>query len=335
MYPQMIGGKLLGEGAKGFVQDNQYTDKDPHTFHNYIKNVLDDISELTLYHSPSVTSRINKDDDVRHTLLEILKNTAVVVKTFKGDNPKNHFLNELKANERIINLFPDARYHTIRHVVQYNSTAVYAIEISYKSNSRVKNNTYHIFSEGCSIQVLDFKFTRQSFDKFVREVKVILDTIHSIDFYHNDIKPTNVIYCNKSNAFKVIDWELAETLPKRPYLWSETGSKFFCHPLKLYIAGTPNAIARRMMTFYVMYGKETWVKNLKAFGVIKSLAGASFDNILKKYNKLTTRQLQAKFGPYFDNWAFAVTIILLAEKNGVEAPKDVIDELLQPFMVTY
>lgn len=326
------GGKIYGEGNKGYVQDNRCIYKDPKTFCMFIDNTISFIEKITLYNTVSKKYIIDDVTKIQNILSEIVSNKNVVVKTFKGDEPKEQFFNEINANHRILKYLPNPLYHTIKPVISYKLKPIYALSIHYIDGTQSKNVSYHIFSEGCSTQILDYKFTQQSFNKFVKDIKSALDSVHSRKFFHNDIKPANMIYCANSDRFKVIDWELGAVLPKKPYKWTETGGKFFCHPLKLYLAGTPNMIARRMMSLYVLYGKETWVKNLKSFPTLKKLTAFSFDYILDNYGNLSTIELQQKFGPYFDNWGLAISIILLADKNKVKAPKDIVNELLEPFM---
>jgi hypothetical protein len=68
---------------------------------------------------------------------------------------------------------------------------------------------------------------------------------------------------------------------------------------------------------------------------LKSFGASSFDYIVNRYSNLSSLKLHNMYAPFYDNYSFALLLILLAEKNNIKAPKDSIDEKLAPFMPSY
>lgn len=328
----LSGGKFYGEGAKGRVEDTRCIFKDTKTFCKYINDVLSSIEKITLYHTLSSKVTLSKKIDIMHVIGLLGKNDITLTKTYKQGSidVKEEFTRELQANTEISkHLKP--MYHTLKPAFVYKSLPVNGVCMMYTVESGL-TPTYHLFTEACSTQPTDFKFTQTTFNKFVKEIKECLDSLHAAGWNHNDIKPDNMIYCARSNRFKVVDWGMSSSHKTKPFAFNETGTKYYNHPLMFYLAGIPAFVSRRLMAYSLLVGKHTWTKKLKTQDIVQSLSTSSFDYILSRYSKLNSKELHAKFAPHYDNYAFAITLLLLADKNNVKAPKDIVDKLLEPFM---
>lgn len=322
------GGKLYGEGMKGFVEDAPCIKNDSKTFCAFLHDQVDAFNRIILYDKLLHTKVISKQEDIVRVIEEIKKAKNIVAKTFKDPSSKENFLNELKATERVARSL-DSKYHTLSHGFTFKGMKVFGMEITHKEHHA---SSYHVFSEGCSVQILDINFTQAMFDKFVSDMKHNLDALHKVGLYHNDMKPDNMIYCSNSKRFKLIDWELSSSLPNNPPDYTKCGTTLYNHPLKFYLGGLPAIIARHSTMYSLYMGKHTWVTKLKSFNHIQTFIKSSFDFIIASETHLSKRQLHKKFYPFYDGFALALSIIFLAEKFKLNMPYDVVDELMGGFV---
>ena len=193
--------------------------------------------------------------------------------------------------------------------------------------------SFHIFSEGCSTQIMHIKFTQRFFDKFVKEIGETLDIIQDLGYQHHDIKPDNMIYCKHTDRFKIIDWELVthESAPLGRY-W-EMGNTLFNHPIKFYLGGLPAFIAKRLPArFAVKKNKYHWVEKLQSFEHLNLLTTTSFDYLVKKHSGELAEKVYKRYMPHLDKYAFGQSIVLLADKNKVEIPIETVRELMAPLL---
>jgi len=320
------GGKFYGEGMKGYVEDARCIKDDDRTFCRWLESNQDEITKAELY---SNFKKLTIDATAFKTkvvpLIRSSKN--IVAKTFKGENPKDYFLNELRASKIVAKTLPDHTYHTVAPGFVYDGMPVYGLVLHKKETT-----TYHIFSEGCSTQILDVKFDQKLFDKFIKDILEGFDKIHAAGLYHNDVKPDNMIYCGATNRFKIIDWELAAKFSKTPTKYSQSGTTLYNHPMKFYIGGLPAFISRLLPSYSLVIGKHKWVKELKAWPHIKQFITNSFDFAVASNCHLTKEQLHKKFAPHYDNFAFALTILFLADKHQLKVPKGLVAKLMGPFV---
>lgn len=328
------GGKLYnqGHGKKLRVEDTRCIFRDSKTFCKYLDTVLNEIDKLVLYHSSTSKVTVTAKEDILKLVGALNKSEKVITKTYEGDDTHATFERELTANLTIISSLKQT-YHTLIPVFTWKGKPVYGISLVYKAEKAP--STFHLFSEACGTSVLEFKFTQTSFNKFVKELKESLDAIHDIGWNHNDINPENMVFCSQSNRFKIINWEFASVVPSKPYELARCGDKYFNHPLKFYLAGMPAFVAKKLMSYSLLVGKQGWSRKLKAQGIVQSLSASSFEYIVTRYGnhaKLSNKELHARFDAFYDNYAFAICILLLADKHKVKASKEVVDELLKPFM---
>jgi serine/threonine protein kinase len=324
------GGKFYGEGMKGYVEDAPCIKDDHKTFCKYFTDNQTDIAKVSLYNVDLKHIDVKEPSEITNILNMLKEAKTIVAKTFKGNNPVEPFKNELKASKIIASTLPNPDYHTIAPAFIYKKVPVYGMVIEYES--AIKSKSFHIFSEGCSTQILNVKFDQKLFNKFVNDIKEGFDVIHKAGIYHNDVKPDNMIFCPKSNRFKIIDWELASFFPKKPINFRKCGTTLFNHPLKFYLGGLPSVIAKRLIEYSLLLGKHKWVSKCKSYPLVKAFAQTSFEHILSIHADKTKLQIHKLYAKFYDNYAFALTIILLADKHKLNVPKELIDDLLAPFI---
>jgi serine/threonine protein kinase len=329
----MIGGKVYRKTTKGTVEDTSCIYKDSKTFCKHMSTVLENVSGLTLFNSANAKFTLSDKKEIDDVIISMTRSSDMVTKTFKGSQPLKNFLHELNAYHEVMKILPNKKHHNIAPIMQFKSMPIFGLVLRYKDS---RKPTYHIFSEGCSIKVLDMEFTPKLFSKFAKDITEVLDTLRSKGYCHNDIKPDNLYYCATTDRFKIVDWGYASQMSTtKPLSSMQRGSMFYSHPLKLYLSGLPSSVARRSMQIASLTRKEKWTRKLNSMIPLKSFGASSFDYIVNRYSNLSSLKLHNMYAPFYDNYSFALLLILLAEKNNIKAPKDSIDEKLAPFMPSY
>jgi len=323
-------GKLYGEGMKGYVEDCNCIKDDKKTFCQYLKKHRAQIKEISLYSSTSRSFKLDIDEEIDKIIGILNDKQGLVVKTFKGSHPKDGFIAEIKGFLKILSILKNKDYHTVHEGFVLKNEPIYGLCISYTN----KTNSYHTFTEGCSTPIDKMKFkSQEQFDIFVKHIYDALTAIHEQGYYHNDIKPDNMIYCAKDERFKLIDWELSSKMPAEPRPFYSGGTTLYNHPLKFYLGGLPAIICKQLIQYsVVILGKHKWVRKLKVFKTLKFLNSMSLDWILEKENTKSKVAIHRKYYPHFDNYAFAQSVLYLAEKHGMIAPSDLIADLMGPFL---
>jgi len=324
------GGKILNRGFKGVII-NMYNDN-PDDNHTLYKELLMNSGnkEISLI---TVDGSITLEDKDFDLILKLIKkrDKKVLVKkfvtsSFMFDSNAKNFNSEIEGYRQLIQIFKDnvTKYTTIKKGFSYKHKDIYGITF---------NNNYYVFLEKCFNTLDNIKFTEKTLAKCVKEIIEILDILNANNYIHNDIKPDNIIYCDKSKRFKLIDWELSSKLPTKPPPFYKGGTSLYNHPLKFYLGGLPGIIAKNLMMYSVnVLGKHKWVGKLKAYEHLQKLSKLSLEWILHKENGNSSLQIHKKYYPFYDNYAFAVTIIFLAERNRMKVPDDLIKKLMEPML---
>jgi len=320
-----------GQGAKGWVQDTPCAKQDPITFCSYMIETLGTIKKIILLGNNEKKKIYVTGSSGFTKVIDCLKDAKnIVTKTFLGRNAKTAFENEFRSNMVIINEM-NKRYHTLSPGFEWkDDEPIYGMIVVRNDDSRM----YHLFSEGCSTQVLNIKFNQRLFNKFIKDISSILDKLQAIGYMHNDIKPDNMIFCKNSNRFKIIDWELVTSVKEPPLKFYNSGNTTFNHSIRFYLGGLPSFVAKQIQSEYgVKRPKYEWVAKLSSFKELNLIMKTSFDYLLKRHNDDKDRKtLYKTLAPHFDKWAFAQMIILLAEKHGLKYPKEKIQEYMAPFL---
>jgi serine/threonine protein kinase len=89
-----------------------------------------------------------------------------------------------------------------------------------------------------------YSIDMKSIVEFIENMLQSIKVLNTAGIYHNDIKPANIVYCDKEKRFNLIDWGSAkkvtgiESCKKR-------GDPVFSSPMKLYIVYSGNPLLRK------------------------------------------------------------------------------------------
>uniref|UniRef100_A0A6C0CGV3 Protein kinase domain-containing protein n=1 Tax=viral metagenome TaxID=1070528 RepID=A0A6C0CGV3_9ZZZZ len=316
------GGKSISEGFRAKTIDVYDNDNsDSVNLYNMIKNQPSD--RILLYGlNKVIKTRGNKDE-----ILKLLENRDdFIAKVFKRGNiilgnSKTNFKSEMKAIKTISGIYKNDldKYTTFKPIFNYDGIDIYAI--SYRFN-------YFILQERCYSTLEKINFTQKEFNKFINEIYESLLILQKNNFIHNDIKADNIIKCN--GRYKLIDWDLASNIhnPYMSFAKGSGGNFVFNHPIKFYTYGIPIFLYKVMYAIFINYDKKTyeWLFNLRTFNYIKELS-------IKSAEYLAYNTDLNKLKNQFDMYSFAILIVFLAEKNNLEFPSDLVNELLAPFHI--
>ena len=345
------GGKILNRGFKGVVMEMYNNDvNDNKTLYNELMMNIKDISELSLI---TINGRIKIDEKDFNLILKLIKKRSkkVLVKKFDsssfmfGSNEKN-FNNEFEGYKQLIAIFKKdvSKYTTVKKGFTYKKQDIYGLV--YKKN-------YYIFLEKCYNTLENIKFTNKLLNKCTKEILEILNILNANNYIHNDIKPDNIILCRK--RFKIIDWESSNYIKDQAstFINTKNGNLLFNHPIKFYRIGVP-------YTFYkYIYDNEfftyRYLTNLKSPKKISNMVESSYNQVVIKYSKLSkiipeekNEKIKRKIEQqkitdikedknYYlklsDYYAFALTIIYMAEKNKIDYPHKIIDNILNYYFM--
>jgi len=318
------GGKIYGEGQAGIVKDIKYIKGDKNTlFYELNKNKNNKIKIYGIGKKEKIL--IIPKEKILNIIKKLKKN--LVVKKFKknlwffNNSNKNNFKNELTGYKEILKIFGEKelnKYTAIKPLFIINNIKIYGIST---------NKNYYSFSEYCSKSLDEINLTQELYNKFTKDIIKSLKILQKNHYIHNDIKPDNIMYCN--NQFKLIDWEMSKLLNKKIIELKYCGNTVFNHPIKYYLAGFPSYICRKLMDVEIFYyTKHNWIGQLKSYNEYKKRSINSFNKIIN--SKLTKQQIHNKFSKYFDNYAFAINLVYLAEKNKIKPNIKLINKLMKP-----
>ena len=315
------GGKIINRGYTGIVME-LFNNDDDNTLYNDLKKTKP--KDLTLI---AIDERIKipiKDLDSVLKLIRLNSKTTLakkfsyIIPLFNTDEKR--FNNELEGYKQLISMFGKdiSKYTTVKRGFEYDKKDIYGI---------LFNNTYYIFIEKCYKTIDNIKFTQKSLNKCVSDIAEVLDILKKNNYIHNDIKPDNIIYCNK--RFKLIDWESSNLIKNQTptFINSKNGNFTFNHPIKFYKMGLPYFFYRFIYDAEIQ--TYPYITDLKSPVIITEMVYNSFNEVLKKY-KNSPRDYYLKLADYY---SFAISIIYMAEKNNIDYPKKFINDILAKYFI--
>lgn len=316
------GGKIINRGYTGIVME-LFNDDDDTTLYNELKKA--NPKDLLLIGVKGKKVKVsNKNIDSILKLLR-LKSKFLLVKKFSYIIPlfntnEKRFNNELDGYKQLMSIFGDnvSKYTTVKKAFTYDDVDIYGLCF---------NNTYYIFIERCYKTIDNIKFTQKSFNKLASDIIEILDILNKNNYIHNDIKPDNIILCNK--RFKLIDWESSNLIKNQTstFINSKNGNFVFNHPIKFYKIGVPYFFYRYIYNAEIQ--TYPYIKNLKSPEIIANLVYDSFNKVLDKYNE-NSKDFYLKTADYY---SFALCLIYMAEKNNIQYPKKIIDNIFANYFI--
>lgn len=316
------GGKIINRGYTGIVMELYNKNDDEDTLYNDLKK--SNFKDLTLI---SVDDNVKVDNKDFGLILETIKKNSktTLVKKFSYAIPlivsnEKRFNSEFEGYKKLISIFKHdiSKYTTIRKGLEYKKKDIYGIFF---------NGNYYIFIEKCYKTIDNIKFTQRSLNKCFRDIMEILDILKKNNYIHNDIKPDNIILCNK--RFKLIDWESSNLIKDQTnsFINSKNGNFTFNHPIKFYKIGVPYFFYRYIYDAEIQ--TYPYIANLKTPVEITDKVYNSFNQVVDKYNS-SNKDFYLKIADYY---SFAISIIYLAEKNKLDYPVKPIHEILSHYFI--
>jgi serine/threonine protein kinase len=315
------GGKIINRGYTGIVME-LFNNDDDNTLYNDLKKTKP--KDLTLI---TIDERIKipiKDLDSVLRLIRLNSKTTLakkfsyIIPLFNTDEKR--FNNELEGYKQLISMFGKdiSKYTTVKRGFEYNKKDIYGI---------LFNKTYYIFIEKCYKTIDNIKFTQKSLNKCVNDITEVLDILKKNNYIHNDIKPDNIIYCNK--RFKLIDWESSNLIKNQTstFINSKNGNFTFNHPIKFYKIGLPYFFYRYIYDAEIQ--TYPYIAELKSPVIITEMVYNSFNDVLKRY-KNSSKDYYLKLADYY---SFAISIIYMAEKNNIDYPKKFVNDILANYFI--
>ncbi len=315
------GGKIINRGYTGIVME-LFNNDDDNTLYNDLKKTKP--KDLTLI---TIDERIKipiKDLDSVLRLIRLNSKTTLakkfsyIIPLFNTDEKR--FNNELEGYKQLISMFGKdiSKYTTVKRGFEYNKKDIYGI---------LFNKTYYIFIEKCYKTIDNIKFTQKSLNKCVNDITEVLDILKKNNYIHNDIKPDNIIYCNK--RFKLIDWESSNLIKNQTstFINSKNGNFTFNHPIKFYKIGLPYFFYRYIYDAEIQ--TYPYIAELKSPVIITEMVYNTFNDVLKRY-KNSPKDYYLKLADYY---SFAISIIYMAEKNNIDYPKKFVNDILANYFI--
>jgi serine/threonine protein kinase len=309
------GGKVLNRGFIGIVMELYNNNKEDNKT-LYQELLLSDTKKIKLI-SINGEIEINDTEEILNLIKKNSKNT--LTKKFStnsilfGTNKQN-FSNELSGYKDLIKIFNKDinKYTTVKKGFSYKNKDIYGISF---------NNYYYIFLEKCFKTLENIQFTPKLLNKCIKDIFEVLQILNKKQYIHNDIKPDNIILCK--NRFKLIDWENSNYIKDQSYNITKNGNLVFNHPIKFYRIYIP------YLGYKFIYDHEiltySYLFNKKMPIVIAEQVEKSFNKVVEVYNKNKDYYLKLT-----DLYSFAITIIYIAEINGItNYDKSFINKILE------
>lgn len=315
------GGKIINRGYTGIVMELYNNDDDNTIYYDLKKTKPKDLTLITM--DEKIKIPVKELDSILKLIrvnskTTLAKKFSYIIPLFNTNEKR--FNNELDGYKQLMSIFGKdiSKYTTVKKAFTYNKKDVYGL---------LFNNNYYIFIEKCYKTIDNIKFTQKSLNKCVSDIMEILDILKRNHYVHNDIKPDNIILCNK--RFKLIDWESSNLIKNQTstFINSKNGNFVFNHPIKFYKIGLPYFFYRYIYDAEIQ--TYPYIANLKSPVIITDLVYNSFNDVLNKY-KNSPKDYYLKISDYY---SFALSIIYIAEKNNLDYPKKLIDDILANYFI--
>ena len=230
------GGRILGEGAKGYVMDVPYIESDVDTLYEVLKDLP--IESLTLI-GPSRSLRVKNEDEIEMVKNYLKGSKGIVCKIFKSrifsESPESVMENEIEGMNGMINIFKGElkKYTTIQimEILKFKFLGM-IVKTSRKS-------IHMTFNVGCAKRSDTMILNESQLRNLIEDVLETIVRIQKYGVVHSDIKPDNIVFCESDKRFKLIDFELSS---KSEYGDRIHGSLAMSSPIGLYINGYGSSI---------------------------------------------------------------------------------------------
>ena len=238
------GGKFMGRGAWGEVYDLKSSDdSDNQTFKKMYQNeqisfytmntdssdiknesIINKVSSFLLKSNSGSTNKIIEKHQTNTTdfinWIETTTYDNIIIKKFIS---KPHFEAEMTELYKVNEIYNQNESYITIVIPEINNIKVYGVEI------KSKQPYYITFGTKCSTNL---NINNTNIKKFIINILESIKIINDKDYYHNDIKISNIIYCN--DRFNLIDWGASRTVTDINSCGAR-GDPIYSSPIKLYI----------------------------------------------------------------------------------------------------
>ncbi len=316
---EMNGGDLYGKGAKGQVYDLACVDAQSvcaMLAQSLGAHGFPEIEVLTINNR---RHRLSHDEALRF-FAHLSAAQHLVVKEFtRSKHAVSDFSNELDGIRQLHRIFGT-------NLQKFTTVATLPDNIV---GFTIDHRRHFVLSRKCG-QNLYSAATHMSPTDYRKMLEDVLETLAAIqkkDFYHMDLKPDNIIWCEDTRRYTVIDWErgLSGSTLKRALLkgaassTAETpyGSNFTASPIALQIyTGKPTTA--KYASSLVVYGH---LKHMEGYNIsipavkefIKFRKTRVYAPIKALLQTSPSREsLYERFHQNFDVFSLGITIAILA-----------------------
>ncbi len=326
------GGRIFNHGYKGIVM-SVYNDsrRDKKTLYKEIDENRENGIELIGINDKK-RIKVVGDDEIKK-ILEMIKDSGnrgdILVKKFVYagllDTNENNFKNEMRGYLQLFKIFGKdlEKYTTIKAGFVYKGLKIYGI---------ICKDNYYIFLEKCNKTIEEIKFDNRLFNKMVMEIKDVLKVLDDNKYIHNDIKPDNIIYCERVKRFKLVDWDLSTSflnkINDKNITIFKNGSFIFNHPIKFENTGISNIL------YNIGYKLETI--NSNRYKYMRKLASPiliknKIIDSLSYVRKINDEKGRGYYIKYYDKYSFALCILFMGELNNIHVDSKWINNILSKF----
>jgi serine/threonine protein kinase len=325
------GGRIFNHGYKGIVMSvYNISGRDKKTLYKEIEEKGKEGIQLIGINDKK---RIRVVGDEIDRILEMIKENGsrgdVLVKKFVYanifDTNENNFKNEMRGYLQLFRIFGRdvEKYTTIKAGFVYRGIKVYGI---------ICKDNYYVFLEKCNKTIDEIKFDNRMFDKMVREIKEVLKILDDNKYIHNDIKPDNIIYCERVRRFKLVDWDLSTSFNNRINMKKvsifRNGSSIYNHPIKFENTGISYLIYDMLCKMEtILSNRYKYIEKLISPILIRDKIRESMEDV-RKINEENGRGYYVK---YYDKYSFALCILFIGEYNNIQVDNKWINNILSKF----
>jgi serine/threonine protein kinase len=248
-----IGGRILGKGSKGTVMDMCYK-KDKHAIDSLCKKFnKEEIDKIALYRDHRVKTHIETSRFLQW-LQDPIHTTGKIVKEFTDEDA---FKDEMKEGKTILHAYRK----TPEYISLEGSKTIDDIEfIGFSITLSSWKTYYYLISKICDT---NYDIDTKSIVEFIENLLESIKVLNSAGVYHNDIKPANIVYCDKEKRFNLIDWGASKKVTTIESC-KKRGDPVFSSPMKLYIVYSDNLLVREQnvpkhtLQYELLTKKKDW-----------------------------------------------------------------------------
>jgi len=314
------GGKILGKGATGDVYDlceegdlesfckilNEYNKK------NNIKRICyyndtENCNIITFDELEKIVREIESPNKIIVKIFDKAKKTDLIPSTIEKRKLEN-FKSEIKENFNVLQYYSNNSELISIYNPKYNNHNILGIEIELS-----KKKIYLTFGKKGTGFIEDFNTIdklKENMFKFINDILDSLKIINSQNYYHNDVKPPNII--KSGDKYILIDWGASKKITsidewkyRGDPVYSSNAKMKFSFPLLKY-----NNIPLDTLYSEIKIGKKDWsFLDNKKYEIIKAFLRIKFDEY--KNLKLTDNDLFNNFYKSSDIYMLGLTILFI------------------------